>query len=68
MLLTDVVPTVETTQNGVSPISRSVVIAVCSSAGSMRYSASTPILRTLSCPMPSDSAPFSTEECACSEA
>ncbi len=64
-LVTDVVPTVDTTQNGVLPAARSSRTACSSRSGRIRYCASTPILRTFFVPIPSAMHAFSTEECAC---
>ena len=66
-LVVEVVPTVAVTQQGRSPAARSASIIACSASGRMRNSASTGTLRTLSWPMPTAIAPFSMDECDCSD-
>jgi hypothetical protein len=66
-LLVEVVPAVATTQKGFRPAASSAAMASARASGRMRNSASTGILRTFFWPMPSAIAPFSMEECDCSE-
>ena len=63
----EVVPTVATTHIGRLPACKSSSIMPGSASGRMRNSASTGTLRTLFWPMPMAIAPFSIEECDCSE-
>ncbi len=67
-LVVDVVPTVAHDAEGLLP-GREVGLDQAAPAASarMRNAASTGTLRTFFCPMPSAMAPFSTEECDCSE-
>jgi len=64
MLVVDVVPTVAVTAKGVKPAARSSAMARASSAVCIRYSSSTGIVRSPSCPMPRTMPAFSTDECA----